>query len=215
MISFFLRLKHWQYFILFFLIPMGLHVFNMTQIFLRFFAQPERFDFPLGSFYLSTGLTFISMFGLLGWMWSVYHGLRPKFPEGIRFPNRRIRFFFILPVAYISCLMIYSLAASNLVFGEVSNPNPFYILSAVAVILPLHLLSMFGMFHSLYWVARTIKTAELQRSVDFSDFVGEFFLIWFFPIGVWIVQPNVNRLYQNPAPEKAESIADDWERRPH
>jgi hypothetical protein len=23
----------------------------------------------------------------------------------------------------------------------------------------------------------------------------EFFLIWFFPIGVWIIQPRINRLY--------------------
>jgi len=44
--------------------------------------------------------------------------------------------------------------------------------------------------------AKTIKLAELQRSVTFSDFAGEFFLIWFFPIGIWFVQPKVNLLAQ-------------------
>jgi hypothetical protein len=30
--------------------------------------------------------------------------------------------------------------------------------------------------------------------VKFKDFVGEFFLVWFFPIGVWILQPTINKL---------------------
>jgi len=54
---------------------------------------------------------------------------------------------------------------------------------------------MFRIFYSMYFVAKTIKTAELQRKVGFGDFVGEFFLLWFYFIGVWIVQPKVNKLY--------------------
>jgi hypothetical protein len=58
----------------------------------------------------------------------------------------------------------------------------------------LHLLSMFGIFYSLYFVAKTIKTVELQTKVSFSDFAGEFLLIWFFPIGIWVVQPKINKM---------------------
>lgn len=64
----------------------------------------------------------------------------------------------------------------------------------MAIIVPLHLFSMFCIFYCLYFVAKTIKTAELQRETAFSDFVGEFFLIWFFPIGIWFIQPRVNQL---------------------
>jgi hypothetical protein len=28
----------------------------------------------------------------------------------------------------------------------------------------------------------------------FSDYSGEFFLIWFSPIGYWILQPRLNKL---------------------
>jgi hypothetical protein len=36
--------------------------------------------------------------------------------------------------------------------------------------------------------------------VSFYDFSGPFFLLWFFPIGIWIIQPRINRLFT------------DWER---
>ena len=67
----------------------------------------------------------------------------------------------------------------------------------VVIILPLHLFSMFCIFHSAYFVAKTIKIAELQRKVGFSDFLGEFFLLWFYIIGIWVLQPKVNKLYRN------------------
>jgi hypothetical protein len=43
-------------------------------------------------------------------------------------------------------------------------------------------------------VAKTIKTVELQREVNFSEFIGEFFMIWFYFIGIWILQPKINRM---------------------
>ena len=43
-------------------------------------------------------------------------------------------------------------------------------------------------------MAKTIKTAEQKRKLDFGDFAGEFFLMWFFMIGVWILQPKINRM---------------------
>lgn len=61
------------------------------------------------------------------------------------------------------------------------------------IIVPLHLLSMFGILYSIYFSAKTFKTVELQRNVQFSDFAGEFFLIWFYFIGVWIIQPKINQ----------------------
>ena len=43
--------------------------------------------------------------------------------------------------------------------------------------------------------AKALKTVEWQKPVTFSDFAGEFFLIWFFPIGIWIIQPRINKLF--------------------
>ena len=49
----------------------------------------------------------------------------------------------------------------------------------------------------VYFVAKTYKTVELQRQVSFSDFAGEFFMIWFYPIGIWIIQPKLNKIIEN------------------
>ena len=77
-----------------------------------------------------------------------------------------------------------------------TEPSVGLIGGLVAVIVPLHLFSMFCIFYSLYFVAKTFKTVELQREVNFSDFAGEFFMIWFYPIGIWIVQPKINKMIE-------------------
>ncbi len=55
---------------------------------------------------------------------------------------------------------------------------------------------MFCMFYCLYFVSKTFKIAEMQRETTFSDFAGEFFLLWFYPIGIWIVKPKINKMVE-------------------
>jgi hypothetical protein len=50
------------------------------------------------------------------------------------------------------------------------------------------------LFWSMVFTARVIKSVELQRKARFEDAVAEFFLIWFFIVGLWILQPRVNRI---------------------
>ena len=78
-----------------------------------------------------------------------------------------------------------------------TGPSGGLISGIFGIILPLHFLSMFGILHSMYFVAKTFKTVELQREVSFSDFAGEFFLIWFYPVGIWIIQPKINKMVEN------------------
>ncbi|WP_101311729.1 hypothetical protein [Labilibaculum manganireducens] len=82
-------------------------------------------------------------------------------------------------------------------FGGEQEPSGGLIGGLVGIIVPLHLFSMFCIFYCLYFVAKTFKTVELQREVSFFDFAGEFFMIWFFPIGIWIVQPKVNKMIED------------------
>lgn len=59
----------------------------------------------------------------------------------------------------------------------------------LAIVLNLFL----SMIATIIKAAKTIKTVELQKKVTFSDFAGEFFLLWFSPIGIWILQPKINK----------------------
>jgi uncharacterized RDD family membrane protein YckC len=49
-------------------------------------------------------------------------------------------------------------------------------------------------------VSKNLVLAETSKPASFYDYAGPFFLIWFFPIGVWFTQPRINRLYEQPAP---------------
>jgi len=63
--------------------------------------------------------------------------------------------------------------------------------------LPLfQLVALFCVFYIFYFNAKSLKAVELQRPVTFGDYIGEFFLLLFFPIGVWIIQPRINKIFE-------------------
>jgi len=64
-----------------------------------------------------------------------------------------------------------------------------------AIIVPLHLLCMLCLLYDLRFVSKSLALAERGKPASFYDYAGPFFLIWFFPIGVWFVQPRINRFY--------------------
>jgi hypothetical protein len=36
----------------------------------------------------------------------------------------------------------------------------------------------------------------IEQNVQ-PDFAGEFFLLWFYPVGIWIVQPKINKMVES------------------
>ncbi|WP_338392376.1 hypothetical protein [Fulvitalea axinellae] len=107
---------------------------------------------------------------------------------------RRFKIFFFIPVVYIFLIMLFFVFFLPDFISNNIEPDIRQMATVFAVIVPLHFLSMFSILHTLYFSAKTFKTAELQREAEFSDFIGEFFMIWFYPIGIWIVQPKINKM---------------------
>jgi hypothetical protein len=52
-------------------------------------------------------------------------------------------------------------------------------------------------------VATSLRSAETGETPKFSDAVLYFEAIWAFPIGVWFVQPKINRLYAEAASHRS------------
>jgi hypothetical protein len=129
-----------------------------------------------------------------GWFWSVAVGLQIKVPEDVKMKVKKFKIFFFIPMVYLLFVTLFMGVQLNGLMTNGTEPSVGLIGVLVAVIVPLHLFSMFCIFYSLYFVAKTFKTVELQREVNFSDFAGEFFLFWFYPIGIWIVQPKINKM---------------------
>jgi type IV secretory pathway VirB3-like protein len=175
--SLFVRAKHWQIFLL----GNGL---CYAALFIEYLLVGERSLPTLGEYRLTLlGIASgLSMFGFLSWFWCVGYFLYAIVKPELR-PKAG---FFGVALAYP---VLYGFAVPTLFVS--SNP------ALAAVLLPLHLFAMICLIYDLYFVSRSLALAETGTPKVFSDFAGTFFLLCFFPIGVWIVQPKVNR-YMGP-----------------
>jgi hypothetical protein len=197
----FLRAKHWQIFIFTFGIPFVFQIILMVNIFSSILQKHDP-AVMFGYFKFFPLMMVVYMGALFGWLWSIGVGLQKLVPPGVQMKVIRFKVFFFIPLVYITALVFFiaSFFNSDLLRGAQPDPAFFYIFP---VIFPLHLFSMFCIFYCLYFVAKTLKTVELQREVTFSDFLAEFFLVWFNFVGLWILQPRINKLagqMASPAP---------------
>ena len=67
----------------------------------------------------------------------------------------------------------------------------------IPIILPLQLFAFFCLFYGPYFVAKNLVMAERKQEVILPDFARLFFLLLFYPIGVWSIQPRVNKMFQD------------------
>jgi len=191
--QFFLRLKHWQLFIINFGIPVVLEMIFVSDVIMSVARSNNSNPAVIANFFwIFPIIMLIAMGSLFGWIWAVGTGLQKLIPEHLRLKIITFKIFLIIPVIYILFLMTGVFYMFGNFAGGTQPPAQFFMI--FALIIPVHLFSMFCIFYCLYFAARTIKTAELQRPVTVSDYIGEFFLIWFFFIGVWILQPRINKL---------------------
>ena len=52
----------------------------------------------------------------------------------------------------------------------------------------------YAFFYCLAYPAKALKSIESGKDVSLGDYIGDFFLILFFPIGVWFIQPRLNKI---------------------
>lgn len=180
MIEKFLEAKHWQIFMVTFGLPFLIQIVLIPMTIMGNDPMIMMKIFPI--------IMILFIGGFFGWFWSISIGLQQVIPEEYRLNVGKFKIFLLIPAVY----MILFLGFFTTSFNS-GGPNP----GIFAIIVPFHLFSMFCIFYCLYFVAKTFKTAELQRKVTFSDFAGEFFMIWFFPIGIWIIQPKINKMIEN------------------
>ena len=190
----FLKAQHWQLFVLMFGIPFLLQIVASILMFLNIDSNGNPDLTGMISILISSPIIMLLYTGVFfGWFWSIGIGLQKYIPAEIKMKIKKFKVFFFIPLFYI--LFIFILIGTTF-FGISTGSNAVggIIGNMLIFIIPMHLFSMFCMFYLLYFVSKTIKTIELERPVTFSDFIGEFFMIWFFPIGIWFIQPRLNKI---------------------
>ena len=66
----------------------------------------------------------------------------------------------------------------------------------------MHMLSLAGIFYGTWFTARKFKSLLENEDADFLIFSSTFFLLFIFPLGIWLIQPNVNQLYYKLTPSE-------------
>lgn len=181
--NWFLRARHWQIFLLIFLIPVvivsaGLIMVNQQlPTGIIFYAMPVGIALSQVSFY--------------GWMWAVGSKLMPA--NGARV--RLFRLFVFIPIVLIGLILVFWLSGATMFsLGSYSVVSVLY--GSLLIILPLQMATVFTILYCFMFVARVIKEAESGRGAAFEDYFREFVLVALLPLGIWFLQPRINRLYQ-------------------
>ncbi|MHB9142224.1 MAG: hypothetical protein ACYC25_10140 [Paludibacter sp.] len=115
-------------------------------------------------------------FPVLIWLWAVGIKLQNESFAVSKFKLLLFKISIIFPLAYIVFFSIYFIGFN----GD--------------IIMSLHFFAMLCIFYSMIFAAKTLKSAELNREATLSDYLGDFFLIWFYPLGIWILQPRIHKL---------------------
>jgi hypothetical protein len=175
---FFLRAEHWQIFLLSFCLSfIGFMAFDMNLTNNAHHGS-SGISIPMIIFLV---LTMLSMYSLIAWLGSLGSFLSRIVHPSLNLKTRFFSFSLIFASVYFIFFMLFFLATDSRLFLFVA---------------PFHLLATFCMFYLIYFVSKALVMAEAARPVSFYDHAGPFFLLWMFPLGVWVIQPRINRLFQ-------------------
>jgi hypothetical protein len=177
---FLLRLRHWQAFLLLFVLPF------LLQHGLLWLLD----TLPVRTGRVSTMLldAFPATVYVL-WLWKIGSWLYGRLPPGIKITPLYFHLGNLFLILY-ALLFVYTLAVlrDSMAMGSV----PFGML---ALLVPLHLLATCCYVYAVYFAGRSLVSAEQQRVVRGAEYLGAFFLFLLLPVGIWFLQPRLRRLY--------------------
>lgn len=185
--------KHWQIFLLTVVIPVGIQqlipllLFQQTNLDAAFNLQalqylPILIIAPLLPFFL--------------WMWSITIGLQSKLPSHVQLPLKRFKFAFFFVIGYsIFFTWIVSNMLSSII--DAGDVQPSMVLGNFAIIAVLHFMAMFGIIYCFRFTVKTIKSVVLKQEAKLGNYLGMFFQLWLFPIGIWFIQPQINSIAED------------------
>ncbi len=195
--NFFTHLKAWQLFLLMVAIPLVVQFTAMRMVMgtLDSESTPEdAFQLFQQLWGTLSGLMAIFMLIILGWFWSCGIELNRRIDPSNRKKTTLFKTAVIFPLIYMPFFMV--------VFSP--GPHPPDSFGFTGIITLLHMFSMFCMFYLLYFVSWSLATVLNQSGQKVRNHSVYFFALWFYPVGIWLVQPKINKIVRD---EIAEPIA--------
>lgn len=167
--KFFLKVKAWLLFLLL-LVPMLLTLL---------YPFPDRVG--LISFF---GLNWlIPVIVIIVWLYSIGMFANSRLPDELKAGTFLYKVGFTIPIIYAVLFLILFLKSVNIL-----QPPVWFIF--------IHFASTFGMFYGLWFTSKQFTTFTRGEKVKFADYIEPLFLFWFFSIGIWFIQPQVNDAFR-------------------
>ncbi|MEN2436711.1 hypothetical protein AAH994_14940 [Weeksellaceae bacterium A-14] len=132
----------------------------------------------------STTIFFLFFLGIPFYLW-IYSIITEFDKKNLNENNGRkflLKFATFYPIFYLFFFiiyLIYNLSTSNFDF--------------IDKILPFHLLAMVCGLILLFLGSESLTKYEKNKNFETYGVVGNFFLFWFYIIGVWLLQPKINK----------------------
>lgn len=168
----FLKMKHWHLFLLFAVLPL------LADAALERLAPAET------SWLLPLIVNGVLVFLAVAYLWTLGMRLYRRLAE--KSGNLSPGWFRAGLVFVFAELVLLATFAGYFIPGRVDAP---YYLTAI------HVVAMVALFYAFYFVAKSLAGVEKGEDANLNDFAGYFFMLWFYPIGIWFFQPKVNRVF--------------------
>jgi hypothetical protein len=134
-------------------------------------SEPDQYSV------LEISANLISTVVYFSWLWSINRFVRSR-PEA----SVNDKFFYVcLGIAFL-CFLIFNLSAFFVDFSKANHPS--------IVSLAILLLAVYCMVAT----SRALKSFELRRQAVVREYFWDFVSLLVFPIGIWFLQPRINRL---------------------
>lgn len=203
----FLKAKHWQLFLLIFILPLMVFIYFTTSIFTTFpplitnnYTSSEIISLLKNMIYQFSWLPVFMIFIMAiiyGWHWSIAVKLQSKLPNSLKINITLYKIVFVFYILFILIIPFFLIWLALLFLSgtlDIENFDLHIIKSFFSMFQLLEIIIIASSIYLKYIEAKTLKTAELKREVIFGDFAVDIFLIWFSFIGIWFIQPRINNL---------------------
>lgn len=160
-----LRLRHWQIFIYLIIVP-------------AFFPDGDSEMY----YQIVWGLLFVL------WIIKVDEELYNRLPDGVNLNFNFLLINFFISAAYLITIWL-TVGGYNITDENYQDYG-----WKVWIYVPMHLYCFFSFFYAIRFTSKAIASIENNRNVDIGYYGTYMAGLFFFPIGIWWIQPKINKI---------------------
>ena len=199
-----LRAKHWQLFIFAYAIAAACLVASVVMLLAMLLLHQTQLEIFVSILNVGVWLmcaVVVSVVTIFLWLLAIGCKTGEKIPKEYRGKKGLFVFSVLFPIVFTILEFIGYMLVRNIILhgiGQWSVDSDMTIYTSVGsgavwlIYVFCTIISAMCWIYASYYVAKTYKSAELNRSVQFEDYAADFFLFLFSFIGLWVLQPKIN-----------------------